>query len=157
MLLLMQNVACHISKQRILLPSSHYIHPWRQWALRELGLGTSGLHAAKPQPLQTPPTVQPEETQGGEAQDTGPRELRCTITQMISMSPDSCIEKYSILWDVWFSLINSSNLNIWLPGLCCKNPYIPWPLPYHLGNVPQSYLRGCILGLSLQFCPLKTP
>ena len=43
-----KNAACHISKQRMLWPSSH-------------------------QPLQLPPTVSPEGTQDGKEEDTGPR------------------------------------------------------------------------------------
>ena len=53
-LLWMKNVACHISKQRILQPSSHYSHPgW--WALRKLRMETNGLPTAKPSaPAATP-------------------------------------------------------------------------------------------------------
>ena len=32
-----------------------------------------------------------------------------------------------------------------------KNPYIPQLLPYFLGTIPQSYLRGCLLGYSRQW------
>jgi len=47
-----ENVACHISKQKMLQPSSQ-------------------------QALQLPSTVHPEGTQDGKEQDTGPRYLRC--------------------------------------------------------------------------------
>ena len=51
-----------------------------------------------------------------------------------------------LTWDVWFSLINSNRLLFQLPGLCCKNSYISWPLFLLLplcifGAVPQSSLR----------------
>ena len=56
-------------------------------------------------------------------------------------------------WDVWFSLINSNLLKFQVPGLCCKDSYMPWLLPYIFRAVPQSYPRDCVLGLSPQFCP----
>ena len=59
----------------------------------------------------------------------------------------------SLTWDVWFSLINSNLLMFWPLGLCCKNSHIPWLLPSLFRSVPQSYLRGCLPGLSPQFCP----
>ena len=37
---------------------------------------------------------------------------------------------------------------LWLLGLPCKNTYVSWWLPDLFGAVPQSYLRGCILGCS---------
>ena len=32
-------------------------------------------------------------------------------------------------WDVWFSLMNSNLLKIWIPGFCCKDPYRSWLPP----------------------------
>ena len=37
----------------------------------------------------------------------------------------------------------------WLPGFCCRNSYLSCLLP-HLFLVPQSYLRGYLLGWSPQ-------
>ena len=51
-------------------------------------------------------------------------------------------ELNSLTSDVWFSLINNHLLLFQLPGFCCKNSSISWLLPYLLGAVPQSYLRG---------------
>ena len=63
----------------------------------------------------------------------------------------------SLTWDAWFSLINSNLLMFQLPGLCDKSPYRSWLLPYLLGAAHQSHVRGCVLGLSPQFClPNKT-
>ena len=66
-----------------------------------------------------------------------------------------------LTWDVWFSL----TVIFWLKRLkettcfcfvfcflwVCKNSYIFWLFPYLFGTVPQSYLRGCIPGLSPQY------
>ena len=56
----------------------------------------------------------------------------------------------SLTADVRFSLSNSSLLMFQWPGFCCKSCYIYCFLTYLFGAVPQSYLRGCPLGLSLQ-------
>ena len=62
----------------------------------------------------------------------------------------------SLTWDVWFSLINSNPLMSWLPGFLLQNSYVLWLLPSLFRTIPQSYLRGCILGLILSFvCQVK--
>ena len=56
-----------------------------------------------------------------------------------------------------FSSFNSHLLMLQLPGLCYKNSDMCWLLPYLFRAVPWSYLRGCVSGLSPQFCsPNKT-
>ena len=55
-----------------------------------------------------------------------------------------------------FSLFNSNLLMLQLPllkFLCYKNSDISWVLPHLLRAFPQHYLKGCISGLSPQFCP----
>ena len=64
-----------------------------------------------------------------------------------------------LTWDVWFSLNNSNYLLFQLPGLCCKNSYIYWPLHLLLplcvfGVVPQSNLR--FLSPSLEVLRMST-
>ena len=39
--------------------------------------------------------------------------------------------------------MNSSLLMFYLPGFCCENSSISWLLPYIIGAIPQSYMRGC--------------
>lgn len=52
--------------------------------------------------------------------------------------------------------MNSDHLMFPPPGLHCKNSYKSWLLPCHFGAIPQSDLRGHLLGLSPQVCPNKT-
>ena len=49
----------------------------------------------------------------------------------------------SLIWDVWFSLVNSNLLIFRLPGHSCNNSYIPWLLPTSclFKTVSQLYLR----------------
>ena len=51
----------------------------------------------------------------------------------------------SLTWDNWFSFINGNLLMFQWPGLCYKNSYKSWFLPYLFGVVPQSYLRPEVL------------
>ena len=55
-------------------------------------------------------------------------------------------ELNSLIWDIWFPLTNRNHSMFQLPGLCCKNCYIPWLLPYLL----EQSLRAKILCLG--FC-----
>ena len=105
--------------------------------------------------LQLTPTVYREGIQDWEKQDTVPSELSA---HQKSDFIESRILHFSIVrnvlnsltWDVCFSLINS-NLSMFYPsGFCCQNSYIFSFLPYLLGLVLQSYLRGSLLSLSLQ-------
>ena len=53
---------------------------------------------------------------------------------------------------ICFLLLNSSSiLRFQLPGFCFKNYYIFCLLSYLFGRVHQSYLRGCLPGLSSQY------
>ena len=112
--------------------------------------------------LQPSLMIHPEETQDEKTQDTAldswgacqrndfsePRLFHLLIRRKM---PDS------LTWDIRFSLINSKLLMFCPPDLCCKNSDISWFLPYFFGAVPQSYLRGWVLGFSPQFClPNKT-
>ena len=53
----------------------------------------------------------------------------------------------------WTWLSNWTELNLLIfrpPGFCCINANISWFLPYLFRAVPQGYLRGCLLDLSLR-------
>ena len=68
--------ACHISKQRMLQPSSHYSCPHGE------PQGTSGWRLVSclppsPQPLQRFPAVLPERCPDRKGQDAGTRQPRC--------------------------------------------------------------------------------
>ena len=72
-----KNSTCHISKHRMLQPSSHRaitLQLPRRWTLRELGIKT-GCPLSSSQPPQPPQWG--TWSQDKKAQDTGPRELRC--------------------------------------------------------------------------------
>ena len=60
----------------------------------------------------------------------------------------------SLTWNVWFSSIHSNLLMFWL-YLVFAYSYISWILTWLFRAVPYSYQRGCILGLSPQFCLLS--
>ena len=72
----------------------------------------------------------------------GPSKCHPTVSHRKALS--------SLIADVWFSLSNSNLLMFQLPGFCCKSCYMYCFLTYLFGAVPQSYLRGCLLGLRLQ-------
>ena len=67
-----KNVACHISKQRMLQPSRHYSCP-QWWAWGNSGWKQTGCPPSSPQPLQPSLVVHPEGTQDGKEWDAGPR------------------------------------------------------------------------------------
>ena len=68
----MKNIACHISKQRVLQPSSHHI-------TASLMVSPEGTQDGNMMPTiyqstaAATPVVYPEKTQDEKAQDTGPR------------------------------------------------------------------------------------
>ena len=97
------------------------------------------------QPLQPPPVVHSEGTQDGKVPDTSPRQLRCRSKEWFQWAQTSHLPIHrkmlnSLTWDIWFSLINSNLLMLWLAGFCCKNSYISCLLRYLLGADPWSYL-----------------
>ena len=147
----MKNIACRISKQRMLQPSSHH--------------STAA------------PRVSPEGTQDGsrmpaiKSSDTVATPRQCTlkrlkVTNHRILAPESwCAYQrndfreprllhlpihrkvlHSLTWDGWFSFINSNLLMFRLPGLCCKNSYVSWLPPCIFGAVSQSDLRCCVPG-----------
>ena len=145
----MKKCCCHISKQRMLHPSSH------QWALRELRMEQDARHLAVSL-CSHPPTVYPEEIQDEKHRILAPDRWgeRNDFSQPWFLHlPIHRKALNSLTWDVWFSLVYSNLLMFRPPGLFCKNFYISWLLPYLFRTVPKSYLRVCILGLSPQFCP----
>ena len=124
-----KNVTCHISKQRMLRPSSHQpLQP----QLRNL----RGFRMEKNRILAL-------DNQGANQRNDfiEPRFLHLPIHRKALNS---------LTWDVWFSLINSNLLMFWLLVFVAKHP-ISWLLPYLFGTVPQSYLRGWLPGLSPQY------
>ena len=127
-LLWMKKVTCHISKQRLLQPSSHCSCP-KRWALRGLRMET-GCRPSRPQLLQPPPwctssglrmgkhrTQAPESWGADQRNDfSQPRLLHLPIHRKLLNSLTS---------DSWLSLINSHLLMFQLPGLFCKTPIDP--------------------------------
>ena len=84
--------------------------------------------------------------------DTGHTELRCTSKEWFqwaqTLASFQGLRRTEFLSLRYLVFFNRNLSMFWLPSLCCKNSDISWLL---FGAVPQSYLRGCILGLSLQF------
>ena len=56
--------------------------------------------------------------------------------------PSYCNVLNSLIWDIWFSLINNYLLRFQPPGLCCKNSCVSRLFLYLFQVVPQSYLRA---------------
>ena len=151
-----KNPTCHISKHRMLQSSSHHaitLQLPRRWTLRELRIET-GCPVFSSQPLLPPRwgtqrvrtrkhRILVPEGWGAHQMDDFSKPLHLPICREVLNS---------LTWDVLFSLINSDLVIFPLPGLCCKNSYISWLLPYLFGAV---LMRGCILGLSSQFCLSK--
>lgn len=80
------------------------------------------------------------------AQDAGPDVSRAHVRGVTSGSPDTCIFIHraalnSLIWEVWFSLVNSNLVMFWQPGFRHKNSHVSWLF----APVPQSYRRGCLL------------
>ena len=122
-----KNVACHISKQRILKQSATAV---------TLIAGS-------------------RETQDGKEQNTGLRWQRCISKEWFQWPqtldvPQNRKVLNSLIWEIWFSLINGNLLMLQLHDLCCENSSISWVLPCLFWAVPQGYLRICLLGISPQ-------
>ena len=129
---------------------SHYTPP--KLSLRELKMETNRLHA-KPSATAAIPNSAPWGDSRRGRTGYWPQRVELYIKGMISMILGNHWEGgknhmgrffhipirkalNSLSWDTWFSLINSNLLKFWLPGLCCKNCYISWPLPYLFEAVP---------------------
>ena len=124
-----ENITCHISKQKILQPVSQHTAAAWWWALRELGIETEWPAAAA-----TPTSA----SQGA----SGMRKHRILasdswgayIKGSISISPDFASShnrkaQNSLTWDIYFSVINSDLLMVLLPwSLLPKLLYILAPL-----------------------------
>ena len=141
-----KNVGCHISKQRMLQPSSLYSHSG-QWALRGLRMETNGLPIAKPSAPAATPSGAPWGGSGWESTGYGPRSLRCPskgwfqwAQTLVSSRTQKSAEFLNSRCLVFF---NSNLLMLCLPHLCCKNSYIPWLPPCLFGAAPPSYMRCC--------------
>ena len=153
----MKNIACHISKQRMLQPSSHHISvtlavsPEGTEDRNRLPAIKSAASAATPQRcalrelgMRSHRTPAPGGWGAHQRNDfSEPRLLHLPIHRKALNS---------LTWSIWLPLVNNNLLMFRLPGLCCKNSYIPWLPPCLFGAVPQSYLRCCDLGLSPPFC-----
>ena len=91
-----QNVVCHISKQRMLQPSSHYIKLPRMWALSPEGTQDGDKWAAGC-PLPSPSSrqlLQPSQICTWENSGYWPQIAEVHIKGMVLVSPDSCICPY---------------------------------------------------------------
>ena len=141
---------CHISKQRMLQPSSHHITA-AQTVSPEGTQDGNRMPAIKPSATAAPQrctlqglrmrkhrTVAPDSWGADQRNDFNePRLLHLPIRRKALNS---------LTGDVWFSLINSNLLMFWLPGVCWKNSYVSSLPPYLLGAALQSYLRCCVPG-----------
>lgn len=136
-----KNVACHISEQRTLQPSSHQLlQPTSMVHPKDAILRT--LRTEKHRML---PSDSSSSYEGNDFNE--PRLLYLPIHRK---APNSSA------WHVWF-LISSNFLvfDFWLLFLF-KNSYISWLLHYLLRKVPQSYLRGCIPSWRSQYSKSPT-
>ena len=142
-MLWVKNTASHVSRQRVLqssvttkaldgwrgtgLPTAKYLghcgHP-QQYTLRGLRLGKNRILAV--------------DSRGAYQRNDSnePGLLPLPINKKVLNS---------LTWDNWFSFINGNLLMFQWPGLCYKNSYKSWFLPYLFGVVPQSYLRPEVL------------
>ena len=148
--------ACHISKQRMLQPSSHYSCP-RGEPQGSLGWRLMACLPPSPQPLQPFPAVLPGRFPDGKEQAADTRQPRYLSKGWYQWAQTLYLHIHrkvlnSLTWHIWFSLINSNLLKFWPLGLCCKNFYISWVLlslfraVSELSEKPHSRL-------SPQFCP----
>ena len=145
----MKNTAGHISKQRMLQPSSHHI-------LAALTVSAEGTQDGNRMPaIKASATAAPQwwtlrrlrmekyrtlapESWGADQRDD-------FIESRLLHLPIHRKALNSLTWDVWFSLINS-NLLIFQPsGPCCKTSYISLP--------PSLPLQISPLELSERLCP----
>ena len=124
-----KNVAYHISKERILQPSSHHIIAARTMS-PERTQNENRMPSIKLSAIAvTPAMVHPLVTQDGKTQDTGPSWDTYQRNDFIEprLLHLSLHKKalHSLTWHILFSLINSNLLIFWLPGFCYKIPIYP--------------------------------
>ena len=158
---------CHISKHRILWPSSHHITATLMVKVSPSGTqeGNKEYPPSNSQVLQ-PSTSRPRwcslrklktrkhrilapDSQGAYQRNNfnEPRPLHLPIHREVLNS---------LTWDIWFSVINS-NFLFQLPALCCKTTVYPSSLSAAAWEqFSQGYLRCCLPGLSLHFAPIIT-
>ena len=130
------NISCSISKQgchrhQLFQPSK---------ALRKENPNLHSHQAA------TMPYNEPKGSSGCEKHRKLAAEMH--MKGMISVSPASCSFPYtlnSLIWDIWFSLINNHLLMFRLLALCCRTSIYPGFLPTSSEQFSQGYLRCCLL------------
>ena len=148
----MRNIACHISKQRMLQPSSHHIaaslmvEPWGHSRWKQVAHHQAVSCCSQPPPpwctlwrlrMRTHRVLAPDSWGAYQRNDFHePRLLHLSIHRKVL---------YPSTWDIWFSLINSNLLMFLLPALCCKNSYISW--------LPRLSLLSSPSELSEILCP----
>ena len=120
-------------------------HPHR-WALRASGQTRTGCCPLQAVPSGTPPQHCACRGLRMGAQDAGPDVSRAHVRGVTSGCPDTCIFIHrealnSLIWEVWFSLVNSNLVMFWWPGFHHKNSHVSWLF----APVPHSYRRGCLM------------
>ena len=155
-ILWMKNIACHISKQRMLWPSSHHV------------TAMSMVSPEGTQDRNRMPTIKPSATAATPVPQQGTlRRLRMRKHRILALDSWRAHQRndfseprllhlliHSKVLNSVTSLISNHFSMFWLPGLCCKNSYnILGSSLRYFGAASQSYLRGCVPGLSPQFCP----
>ena len=150
----MKHATCHISKQRMLQPSSHHI------------IATPTASPEGNQDGNRMPDIKPPDTAAAPSPRVHLRGLR--MRRHRTLAPDSWgtyqrndfseprllhlpIHRKalsSLTWDVWFPLINSHLLMSRLPGFCCKNSCMFWLL-LPLRSRPSEILERLPPGLEV--------
>ena len=142
-----KNVACHITKQRMLQPWSHHI-------TASLTVSPEGT-----QDRNRLPPIKPSAT-AATSQWCTLRRLRMRQHRILAPGSWGTYQRNdfnepwllhlpihrkmlnSLTWGVWFSLINSELLMFLLPGFCCKNSYISWLLPHLFKEVWEAVTQA---------------
>ena len=145
----MKNIACHISKQRMLQLSRHHIITTPRKLKVEAGCPIQQLAAAATHHTSHPPPgVAPWGVMGWEAQDAGPRWVR-RISKGYFNKLRLCIHRKalnSLTWDIWVSLIRDNLgttlliqwLRICLPMQGTQVWSLVWELRSHMPRGNQA-------------------
>ena len=158
-ILVHEKCCCHISKPRVLQPSSHHVIASRRVSPEGTQDGDKGTAsaapAAKPSATCSHPQLCTLRGLGVEKSRILARLLRCVSKEWFQGARSVHLPIYgkgqnSLSWDIWFSLINSNLLIFRLSGFVAKTRTYPGS-PLCLFH--KSYLRCCVPGLSPQFCP----